>query len=289
MNWLIIQSDGAHKGQDGWTPNWYLRECHAIRHAFQENGHFADVWGLRHYNYDQKPDFEIYDGIFCIENYETDWLPDFSKIKKPLKIQWIIDLQYRGNNAFAPLSKGFNIIVNSTKCLMEEYNKFLAPNQKHIWFPNGVDDRYFTKTEEVEKKHDVIFVGSDGINRIHFINKLVADVGLKKIFATGEDMLELISSTKIHFNKNDMCDINYRTFETIGLGTCLITNWDKDLAPLGFVDGENCLLYKDYDECKNKIISCLEDGSWKKISEKGYELSKKNTYTERIKQLLKQI
>jgi len=291
MKILIIQSDGQHKGQDGWTPNWYLRECYAIQYAFQKNGHEADIWGLRHENFSQRLDFSKYDIIFCIENYETDWLPKFPDIKGPLKIQWIIDLQYRGNEAFAPISKGFDIIVNSTRCLMAGYNKYLAKNQKHIWFPNGVDDRYFTKTDEIEKKNDIIFVGSDGINRIHFINQLVNDpkIKMKKIFATGIDMINLIKSTKIHFNKNDMVDINYRTFETIGLGTCLVTNWDKDLEPLGFIDGNNCLLYKDINECKNKILLSLKTESWKEIAKNGYELSKQNTYTKRIEKLLKEI
>ena len=37
-------------------------------------------------------------------------------------------------------------------------------------------------------------------------------------------MVKAINSYKIHFNRNHSKDINYRTFETLGCQTVLVTN-----------------------------------------------------------------
>lgn len=287
MKWLIIQSDGEHKGQDGWTPNWYLRECYAIQHALIQNSQEADIWGLRHANYSQTPDFGSYDVIFCIENYETGWLPDLSSIKGTQKIQWIIDLHCQSYECYGKISKDMDLVLHSTRSLIDEYAKIYS-NARHVWFPNGVDNRYFYCRDK-EKTVDVSFVGSKNPSRKEFIERLESEVGLKYHFATGQDMIDIISSSKIHFNKNIGIDMNYRIFETIGLGTCLITNYDDTLNEIGFVDGENILIYNDYSEAREKILSCLADGSWESIAKAGNEFSKNHTYSNRIKRLLEEI
>lgn len=286
MKCLLIQTNGAHQGQDGWTRNDYLRECFAFQHAFQENGHIADVWGKRHSNFEQIPDYQSYDVILFMEQYEMEWTPNMSDIKGPLKIQWIVDLHCQSANAYLPISEGVDIILHSTKSLMSDYQSKI-PNRRHLWFPSGVDNRYFDKNKHSYTKNtDVAFVGSKNPSRIEFIEKLEQSVGLKYQFATGTDMFKAISETKIHFNKNISCDLNYRHFETIGLGTCLLTDYQPDLEELGFKDDNNCLWYKDFEECERKIKSTIENGKWIEIGNKGYELSKENSYTQRLKNIL---
>lgn len=287
MKWLIIQSDGAHKGQDGWTPNWYLRECYAIQYALVQNNQEADIWGLRHPNYSHIPEFGSYDVIFCIENYETEWLPNLSLVNGPKKIQWIIDLHCQRHECYGKISRDMDIVLHSTKSLMKDYSK-LYSNAKHLWFPNGVDDRYFYCRNK-EKTIDISFVGSKNQSRKEFVERLESEIGLKYYFATGQDMIDIISSSKIHFNKNISVDMNYRIFETIGLGSCLITNYDDILSEMGFIDGKNVITYKTYDEAKDKIISCLSDENWKSISESGNKLSKEHSYIARIKELLNKL
>lgn len=287
MKFLIIQSDGEHKGQDGWTPNWYLRECYAIQHALVQNGQEADIWGLRHGNFEHLPDFESYDALFCIENYETSWLPDFQDIRKPIKLQWIIDLHCQDKSNYSKISSGMDIVLHSTKSLIDEYEE-AHKGLSHVWFPNGVDDRYFYP-RNIEKKIDIAFVGSKNPSRKEFIERLESDIGLKYFFATGQDMIDIVSSCKIHFNKNIGVDKNYRIFETIGLGTCLVTNYDDILDHMGFVDGENVILYNSYEEASRKIRQYLDNGKWESISNGGRELAKSHSYSNRISELLIQI
>lgn len=284
MKTLIIQSDGMHKGQDSFTRNDYLRECYAIQHAFKNNDIESSIWGLRHDNYNEIPNFNSYDLIFIIENYEFEWIPSELYDSKAIKIQWIIDLHCQ-NSAYHNVSKNVDIILHSTKSLIKDYQS-LFQNKKHIWFPNGVDDKYFFNYNK-PKTIDLSFVGSKNVARKDFIEQLEEEKQLKYFFATGQDMINIISETKIHFNKNISVDVNYRNFETIGLGTCLLTDYNLELNDLGFINDINCIMYKTYSDAVEKIDQALKDNVWQKIAQKGNTFAKEHTYSRRIENLLK--
>lgn len=298
MKVLIIQSDGEHKGQDSFCRNDYLRECWALRHGFIENGiEDVTVWGRRHKNFKSKPDFNSFDYIFVIEQYEIKWLPDLSKIKKPKKFQWIVDLHCQNPFYYKLISRDCDVILHSTKSLIDGYRKGLESKQ-HIWFPNAVDDRYFDAQKLTHKRREgFIFVGSDLQERKELTNWAVKNIGLKSMFKTGEDMIMAINSAQVHFNKSISCDVNYRNFETIGLATCLLTNYLPELEELGFKDGYNCLMYKNKAEIKEKLEYAMSRNEgenpdfgggpiWNEIGWEGYELSKQHTYTKRVKDLI---
>lgn len=281
MNCLIIQSAGVHDGMfDTWTANHYLRECHALAFAFQELGITPTIWGLRHANFYNLPKFDSFDIIFTLENYEMSWLPPTAWFGNALKVAWIIDLHVEPIDRYLAY-QSYDIILHSTKSLIPKAMGFI-PNAKHLWFPNCVDKRYFDLLYSTEKTIPVLFVGK----KRPMIEDLVKDVGLEYHFATGLDMIKLISSAKIHFNSNIGVDINYRTFETIGLGTCLVTNNSKELRELNFVDGVNCITYNCYEDAVYKIKWLLDTGAWYEIGRAGNNLSKKHTYTERIRSIL---
>lgn len=283
---LIMQSDGAHKGQDGWTPNWYLRECYALQHALRAAGVEAEIWGPRHDTFAQTPDFEAYDLLLCAENYELDWVPRLDGIRRPLKLHWIVDLHRQGPRVYRRLSEGCDVVLHSTRRLIADYQQLL-PDKRHLWFPNAVDDRYFDAVRQrCEKTREVVFVGSPRPERDALLAELERRVGLCRLFATGADMLATVAAAKIQFNCNIGGDINYRTFETIGLGTCLMTNADPDLDALGFRDGVNCLTYMGVDEAIHKLRAALRDGSWERIGWEGHALSRRHTYTCRVRELL---
>ena len=100
-------------------------------------------------------------------------------------------------------------------------------------------------------------------------------------------MVNAINSYKIHWNRNLSNDINYRSFETIGCGVPLITNYNYQYELLGFKHMENVLLYKNEDEMFNLIDLLISDENLRNtIGENGLILSKKHTYLERCKLLL---
>jgi hypothetical protein len=284
---LLLQSEGAHKGQDGWTANWYLRECWALQAAFGRHGIDADVWGPGHEGFPSPPDFEAYDVLVCAEHDDLSWMPPLRRIRRPLKVHWLVDLHVRGPASYRRVSHECDLVLHATRTLMPGYAR-AVPRPRHVWFPNAVDDRWFDATRWARPKtRDVVFVGTPRAERAEALARLERAVGLECRFATGEDMLATIASARIHLNVPIGPDLPYRIFETIGLGTCLVTRVDPDLPALGFEDGVNCLLYRDVDEAAAKIRTSLADGSWARIGAAGYALSKRHTYVERVGEALR--
>lgn len=277
MKWLIIQSNGEH------SANRHMRECFGLQKALIDCHQDVEIWGKRHYYFGNTPDFESYDVIFCAEQYEFDWLPDFTQIKKPIKIQWIVDLHVHRH--YEQIAPGFHIACHATRKLMAGY-----PCAKNIWFPNAFDSRFYPEPMDIVDKIPIGFIGSNSPGRKEYIEGFARDIpGFYFSSIIGNEMIRRIRAMKIHWNKNISCDINYRTFETIGFQTCLLTNYDEDLLKLGFVDGKNCLLYKNYQEAKVKAHRALETGDYFEIGYNGYLLSQHHTYTRRILDLLKEL
>ena len=283
MRIIIIQAAGMHDGvRTKHCKNDHMRECLVIQHAFQANGWEADVWGLRFPNFETPPDFNSYDYLLTIENYELEWLPDFKEITKPVKMQWIIDLHCINPEVFRSVTSKMDIVLHSTKGLMDSY-KQLHPNQEHIWFPNGLDDRHFTN-RNLERSKDCIFVGNLASREplLRAVEKL-CDVELH-LMKTGDEMLDLVNSTKVHFNSSIDIDVNYRCFETMGCGACLLTNHLDELEELGFEDGVNCYMYRGIGDIPEKLKLALDN--WERVGKAGEEFVKEHTYTKRVEALI---
>ena len=135
----------------------------------------------------------------------------------------------------------------------------------------------------MEKTYNVGFCGNDR-PEIHYLDKF----GIKKdLFVLGDDMVKSINSYKIHFNKNIRDDINYRTFETCGCRTFLLTSYTPNLEKL-FKIGEELVTYNSLSEI-DEIIKYYLDNENKRIEieNAGYERVKKDhTYFERSKLLI---
>lgn len=293
MKWLILQSDGEHKGQDGWEPNYLMRECRAIKYALEILGDKADIWGLRHpgYGHFPNPDFYSYDGIFCCENYEFDWLPRVNGCYRALRVFWVIDAHWQPLNAYADAIKGYDVVLHSTRGFIEPYQK-LYPQHRHIYFPNGVDSRFFDMARYAPptRKRPIIFIGGKTAPRAAAIDRMVAEAGMFYGYGiTGTKYVEAILDAKMVWNKGINFDINYRNWETVGLGTCLLTEYDPEMEVLGFQHDVNCLFYRTVDEAVELAKTYTTNGQWERIAQAGYVLSRQHTYVQRIKSLLDSI
>jgi hypothetical protein len=280
MKIVIIQEAGRHE------KNKNFRESLNLHRALSRIEEVeSKVWGL---NY---PDFNISfseiegwaDVIFIIENYTPEWLP-VSQIanSKKLKIFWSIDSHYFGVlEKHKNLCKllGVDILLNSTESYLPNFDGLV---KKSYWFPNSYPDEVIFP-KNIEKTTDVGFCGNDR-PEIHYLDKFKIK---KDLFVIGDDMVNAINSYKIHFNKNIANDINYRTFETTGCGTFLLTNYTPGLEKL-FDIGKEIVVYNDLNDLDNKVKYYLENEEEReKIAKSGYERSKKDhTYFERSKKLI---
>lgn len=275
MNILLIQENGRH------DLNREYRECFSLKRAFNFYGHNVDIWGLGHENYYNKPDFNNYDIIFNLENYGDNWLPNFYEINKPLKIFWSIDAHYRGEYPYEKIFREgkYTYLLHSTK----DYVKY----SHHKWFPNAYDDDLIVPLN-VEKNIKFGFCGNYA-NRKEILEWLNKEYNLHlDIFVIGPDMVKAINSYKCHFNLNIANDINYRSFETIGCGTLLLTNYNPVYEEMNFINEKNCLLYKNQKELIDHINN-IDNYLTLEFKNSILNLAKNNTYKKRIINLMKEI
>lgn len=312
---LLIQEKSRH------AINIDFRECCCLKRAFESLNQSVDIWGLGWDNFLTPPDFNSYDLIINMENYGDKWLPDLLKIHNPIKMLWTIDSHTRGLDAYVRIfnAGNYDILLQSTRDFVP-----LDPNKKSIWFPNSFDDSLFRYADWNKKKYFIGFCGSL-LNRRPYLKRLKEWFGndfKENIHVLGLDMISAIQSYQINFNLNIANDINFRSFETLGAGSVLCTNYNSQYVDLGFVDGKNCIFFNHNSDIftrtvnstfgfKPRLISDLAEsvhneyaGNFKALHNRlsyyytnrdeaelliknGIELSRMHTYTERAKLLMK--
>lgn len=275
MKILLIQENGRHE------KNRNFRECFSLQRGFKKLGIDSLVWGLGHNNYNDNINFDEFDLIINLENYGNGWEPNLSKCGAK-KILWSIDSHVKGERSYlSEFERGkYDILLHSTKDYVNDDNF-------KIWFPNAFDDNLIQKRDS-PKRCDIGFCGSI-LNRSSILNNLKQKYNfIHDNFVIGDDMVNAINSYKIHWNKNLSNDINYRNFETIGCGVPLITNYNYQYEFLGFNHMKNVVLYKNEHEMFQFIDLLLSNEELRiNIGNEGLELSKKHTYNERCKDILK--
>jgi spore maturation protein CgeB len=275
MKILIIQEKGRHE------KNWMFRESLNIQRALTKLGYESTVWGLNYDTY-KIPFEEIekeHDVIFLIENYPVhSWLPDLSKSNK-LKVFWSIDSHVALYDHIEMCKKNkIDIVLNA----VYGHEKYFSDN-KTFYFPNAYPDDLI-KPLNIEKIYDVGFCGNIN-NRGSWMDEIKNKFNLKiDEFVIGSDMVESINKYKIHFNRNISDDLNYRTFETLGCKTFLLTNETPGLNEL-FDIGNHLVTYESVSDLFEKIDYYLNNESERMvISQNGYDhVVKNHTFYERMK------
>jgi len=278
MKILIIQEKGRHE------KNWMFRESLNIQRSLTKLGYESTVWGLNYDTY-KTPFEEIekeHDVIFLIENYpDNEWIPNLSKSNK-LKVFWSIDSHVVLKSHIEMCNKHkIDIVLNA----VHGHGKYFT-NQKTFYFPNAYPDDLIYPLN-IEKVSDVGFCGNINnrggwLNLINYNYKLKVDE-----FVIGNDMVEAINKYKIHFNRNISDDLNYRTFETLGCQTFLLTNHTPGLDEL-FEVGKHLITYDSSDDLIQKINYYLNNKIERdEIAKNGYEhVINNHTYLKRMGQFI---
>ncbi len=281
MKIVIIQECGRHEANKNYRGSLNLQ-----RALLKYDGIEAIVWGLNYPNF-STPFSELEkwaDVIFVIENYTPEWLPikEIQESKK-IKIYWSIDSHcvLSQHQKLCSLLK-IDILLNSTESYIPHFNSIV---KKSFWFPNAYPDDLMSPMG-IDKIYNIGFCGNL-LNRGHYVNHLDKFNIKKDLFVIGDDMVKAINSYKIHFNRNISNDINYRTFETTGCATLLMTNHTPGLEKL-FKINEEVVVYNDINDLDEKVKYYLNNESErKKIEMAGYNRSKnEHTYFTRSKSLL---
>jgi hypothetical protein len=282
MNFLIIQEAGQH------IANKNFRESCNLQHSINKlEGHCCKIWGNLHSEFNNFDELEKWaDVLFVLENSGSDWIP-LEKIRqsKKLKIYWSIDSHVILNahkdlcNLIRP-----DIHLNSTECYL---NEFTSTCKYVYWFPNCCPTHLITPLG-IDKTYDVGFCGSLFAGRKSLLDKLAEFSPKVDNFVIGNNMVKAINSYKIHLNLNFSNDINFRTFETLGCRTFLLTNYTPGLEKL-FEIGKEIITYSNINDLKEKIKFYLDNPKQREeIETNGYNaLIKKHTYDARVRYLLR--
>jgi glycosyltransferase involved in cell wall biosynthesis len=281
MNFLIIQEAGRHEKNKNFRESLSL--CKSI---CKIEGNQARVWGRGYPDEDKFDDYLKWaDAVFVLENYFPDWLP-ILKIQnsKKLKIYWSIDSHCVLSNHVELCEKlKIDIHLNST----EYYLRFFTHiTPRCYWFPNAYPSDLMYPLN-LNKSIDIGFCGNI-LNRGDWIDSL-NDFNIKKdIFVIGDEMVKAINTYKIHFNRNIANDINYRTFETLGCKTFILTNYTEGLEKL-FDLQKDLVVYTTKEDLKEKVKYYLANPNKRKeIEESGYQTAlKRHTYDSRAKYLMR--
>lgn len=289
MRILLIQEAGRHEA------NRNFREALSMQRALLTLGHTARVWGLNH-PFSDEPFEEAsrgFDVVFLLEQYDqVGWVPDISAFKGP-RVFWTVDSHCSLSEHVAQAERQrVTHLLSSTRRFLDYYN---APGLKKHWFPNCYDDALIYPMPEVEKYNPVGFCGNIN-NRGPWLE--VMDIYFRDyhpqlgqvkrdIFVIGPAMVRALNSYKISFNRNIAEDLNYRTFETLGCKTFLLTNYTAGLDEL-FDIGRELVTYGSGDDLLKKIKHYLENpGEREAIAEAGFRRVKRDhTYLARAHQLV---
>lgn len=106
----------------------------------------------------------------------------------------------------------------------------------------------------------------------------------------GMEMFTEMAQSKIAFNiHGDIASnfaANMRMYEATGMGTCLLTDWKPDINNY-FIDGEEVLTYRSFDEAKEKIDYILKHPEeLNEIAKKGQQKTlSEHTFDKRAKMI----
>lgn len=157
------------------------------------------------------------------------------------------------------------------------------------WLPHAFEPEAYPRIEKASKRYDVCFVGHiNSENRIDALDRLFKEFpnffyGQRRF----EDAAEKFAESKIVFNISMLDDLNMRTFEAMGTGSFLLTNWIPTIEEV-FEDGKHLVLYRSLDEMVDKAKFYLKhDSERERIAAAGYEeVISKHTIDHRVDRIL---
>jgi len=177
----------------------------------------------------------------------------------------------------------FDFVFVAQKHYLEAFRE--AGCSEVHWLPLACDPDLHRKCD-VEKKHDVGFVGS--INENHARRKRLLEnlcqhfeVRAERCFL--EDMVSLFNESRIVFNNALKDDLNMRVFETLGCGSLLVTDRAEGSGlDEFFSDGEHLVIYEDSNLIETVQQYLESEELREKIARQGHErVLARHTYAHR--------
>ncbi len=183
----------------------------------------------------------------------------------------------------------FDFIFIAQREYLPEFKK--AGFDNVFWLPLGADPEIHSK-RNAEKIFNVGFVGS--INggahkrRADLLNKINSVVKVNYNRCWWNEMAEFFSASKIVFNNAINNDLNMRLFESMSIGSFLLTDLAQNSGQEEmFKDGEDLGLYDDNNIIDKVKYFLTKEDERERIAEHGQKIIQNaHTYSHRIEELL---
>jgi hypothetical protein len=200
-------------------------------------------------------------------------------------IYWASDT-HLGYDYRLEMAKKFDHVFVAQKRAVEEFKR---DGVEAEWLPHAFEPLAYPKFELASKKYEVGFIGHiNSENRIDALDRLFKEFPNffygQRLF---EEAAEKFCESKIVFNISMLDDLNMRTFEAMGTGSFLLTNWIPTIEEV-FEDGKHLVLYRSLDEMVDKAKWYLaHDSERERIALAGYEeVMAKHTIQHRVDRML---
>lgn len=277
---LIVQSKGKHR------ENLRYRECECLERAFTRLGVKTQVTGMGYESFECWDELIAYaSSVLVLENYGMlQWLPkSFRHVGVP-KVFWCID-------SHVALKRHLR------ECDTYQFDQVLCSVGAHVdkfgdnalWMPNAYPADLIRPNTDITKRHDVGFCGNWVTGRRDFYERVAKRVPIHTdIMVLGDSMVRAIQRYRVHLNRNYSVDLNYRTYETLGAGTFLLTNKTDRLMDL-FKPGTHLDTYDSADDCVEKIHHYLKHTEERElIAHQGAQMVRdQHSYDSRARWMLK--
>ena len=204
----------------------------------------------------------------------------FETIKIPLVLIWLRHLHIRSWVKMQALCEDCDIILHSTRLYIASF-KQLLPAKIHIWFPP-----FANVTASVEKKYKFVYAGAIRVFP-RLISFLQEYLNLQYFACDGDIAKQIQSQSIVSFCHCESAEITFKMFEIVAGNSILCTNQLPELIELGFVDGTNCILFKDFKDCLHKVTQVLQNGTYFKMLDSALILAQQHTFEKRFEQLQK--
>ncbi len=234
------------------------------------------------YLYNSTPIEKRPDLFFWVESVFGYFPTNLSKVKIP-KICYFIDSHLNNLSYQLEWALNFDYVFIAQKEYIPSFKKAGCKNV--FWVPLGCDTEIH-KTTNQAKIYDVGFVGGVVGNdrRVSLLDKIQQEHNLYFERCFWDDMSRVLDSSKIVFNNAVNNDLNMRVFETLSIGSFLLSeptygNGQEEF----FIPGEEYGIYED-DSINSSITFYLENSELRElIAKRGKEIVQNaHTYEHRM-------
>lgn len=226
-------------------------------------------WEVRTFNFEQVAVFS-WQKLVQMAGWEPDVVVVADKSRPPFVLGMekfpCITVFYSVDShihSWHPLyAQGFDVCLVSLRDHMDFFGGKALPDERIWWFPPFARDEAVPAPVE-NKPWDCLFVGTVDADRTPRRTRFLAELGnrLPGLQVMRGDYRTLFGKGRVLVNHCEAGDLNFRVFEALGCGGCLVTpRVGHGLTEL-FVDGEHLVTYApgDVHDAATKIRFLLDD------------------------------